>query len=141
MSANITENIPESTSGPFLIYNTFGDGISQIWTQDDAGDNPHNLIVRCNSRNSANLIDLGGLSDFYGINRTLSTEYSVQYGASSTTVTETSQAPLNDFISIFGASTQAKVNARMATYHIGPALNLPTLRGLQATLLSEIAAI
>jgi len=141
MSANITENISESTNGPFLIYNTFGDGISQISTQNDQGVNPNNLIVRCNNRTATNLIDLGGLSDFYGINRTLSTEYSVQYGASSTTVTETSQAPSNQIISIFGASTQLKVNARMATYHIGPALNLPTLRGLQATLITEIAAI
>jgi hypothetical protein len=140
MSANITENIPESTNGPFLIYNSFGDGISQISTQNDQGVNPNNLVVRCNTRTGTILTDLGGLEDFYGINRTLSTEYSVQYGASSTTVTETSQAPSNQIISIFGASTQLKVNARMATYHIGPALNLPTLRGLQDTLLSEVAA-
>ena len=138
MSANITEHIPESTNGPFLIYNSFGDGVSQISTQNDSGVNPNNLVVRCNTRNAVFLTDLGGLEDFYGINRTLSTGYSVQYGASSTTVTQTSQAPANQIISIFGASTQLKVNARMATYHIGPALNLPTLRGLQATLLSEI---
>ena len=141
MSANITEFIQETTDGNYLVYNSFGNGVSQLATQNDAGGSPNNLITRCNTRNGELLIDLGNLEDFYGINRTVSTEYSVQYGASSTTVTETSQAPANQIISILGASTQLKSNARMATYHIGPALNLATLRGLQATLLSEIAAI
>ena len=34
--------------------------------------------------------------------------------------------------------TSAFLNGRLATYHIGPALDLATLEGLQATLLSEI---
>ena len=141
MSCNITEFLQETTNGAYLMYQSFGDGISQISTQNDQGVNPNNLITRCNTRTGISNIDIGNLEDFYGINRTVSTEYSVQYGASSTTVTETSQAPANQIISILGASTQLKANARMATYHIGPALNLATLRGLQATLLSEIAAI
>ena len=141
MSCNITEFIQETTDGNYLAYQSFGDGVSQISTQNDAGVNPNNLITRCNTRNAKINFDLGSLEDLYGINRTVSTEYSVQYGASSTTVTEPSQAPANQIISIFGASTEAKSNARMATYHIGPALNLATLRGLQDTLISEIAAI
>ena len=141
MSANITEFIQETTDGNYLVYNSFGNGVSQLATQNDAGVNPNNLITRCNTRNGELLIDIGNLEDFYGINRTVSTEYSVQYGASSTTVTATSQAPANQIISILGASTQLKANARMATYHIGPALNLATLRGLQETLITEIAAI
>jgi len=140
MSANITEFIQETTNGNYLTYQSFGDGISQIATQNDQGVNPNNLITRCNTRNGENNFDIGNLEDFYGINRTVSTEYSVQYGASSKTVTESSQAPANQIISIFGASTEVKSNARMATYHIGPALNLATLRGLQETLLSEVAA-
>ena len=131
MSCNITEFIQETTDGNYLAYQSFGDGVSQISTQNDAGVNPNNLITRCNTRNAKINFDLGSLEDLYGINRTVSTEYSVQYGASSTTVTEPSQAPANQIISIFGASTEAKSNARMATYHIGPALNLATLRGLQ----------
>ena len=140
MSANITEFIQETTDGNYLIYNSFGNGVSQLATQNDAGASPNNLITRCNTRNGENNFDIGNLEDFYGINRTVSTEYSVQYGASSKTVTEPSQAPANQIISILGASTEIKSNARMATYHIGPALNLATLRGLQATLLSEVAA-
>ena len=140
MSCNITEFIQETTNGNYLIYQSFGDGISQIATQNDQGVNPNNLITRCNTRNGENNFDIGSLEDLYGINRTVSTEYSVQYGASSKTVTESSQAPANQIISIFGASTEVKSNARMATYHIGPALNLATLRGLQETLLSEVAA-
>ena len=138
MSCNITEFIQETTDGNYLAYQSFGDGVSQISTQNDAGVNPNNLITRCNTRNAKINFDLGSLEDLYGINRTVSTEYSVQYGASSTTVTEPSQAPANQIMSILGASTEAKSNARMATYHIGPALNLATLEGLQATLLSEI---
>jgi len=115
MSANITEFIQETTDGNYLVYNSFGNGVSQLATQNDAGGSPNNLITRCNTRNGELLIDLGNLEDFYGINRTVSTEYSVQYGASSTTVTETSQAPANQIISILGASTQLKSNARMAT--------------------------
>ena len=141
MSANITEFIQETTAGPYLMYQSFGDGISQISTQNDSGVNPNNLITRSNTRTAGILTDIGDLEDFYGVNRTVSTEYSVQYGASSLTVTETSEAPANQIISILGASTQIKCNARMDTYHIGPALNLATLRGLQATLISEIAAI
>jgi len=141
MSANITEFIQETTDGNYLVYNSFGNGVSQIATQNDAGANPNDLIIRCQERTGAFLTDVGNLEDFYGINRTVSTGYSVQYGASSTTVTATSQAPANQIISILGASTQLKSNARMAAYHIGPALNLATLRGLQATLLSEIAAV
>jgi len=141
MSCNITEFIQETTDGNYLAYQSFGDGISQISTQNDQGVNPNNLITRCNTRNGEINFDIGNLEDLYGINRTVSTEYSVQYGASSKTVTEPSQAPANQIISILGASTEVKSNARMATYHIGPALNLATLRGLQATLLSEIAAI
>jgi len=140
MSANITEFIQETTTGNYLVYNSFGNGVSQIATQNDAGANPNDLIIRCQERTGAFLTDVGNLEDFYGINRTVSTGYSVQYGASSTTVTATSQAPANQIISILGASTQLKSNARMATYHIGPALNLATLRGLQETLLSEVAA-
>ena len=140
MSANITEFIQETTNGSYLMYQSFGNGISQISTQNDQGVNPNNLITRCNTRNGEINFDIGNLEDFYGINRTVSTEYSVQYGASSKTVTESSQAPANQIISIFGASTEVKSNARMATYHIGPALNLATLRGLQETLLSEVAA-
>ena len=138
MSCNITEFLQETTNGPYLMYQSFGNGVSQIATQNDAGANPNDLIIRCQERTGAFLTDVGNLEDFYGINRTVSTGYSVQYGASSTTVTATSQAPANQIISILGASTQLKSNARMATYHIGPALNLATLRGLQATLLSEI---
>lgn len=141
MSANITEFIQETTLGNYLAYQSFGDGISQISTQNDAGVSPNNLVTRCNTRNAKISVDLGSLEDFYGINRTVSTEYAVQYGASSLTVTEPSQAPANQIISILGASSQLKSNARMATYHIGPALNLATLRGLQATLLTEVAAI
>jgi hypothetical protein len=39
---------------------------------------------------------------------------------------------------VFAAGASPKTDPRLATYHIGPALNLATLEGLQDTLLSEI---
>ena len=122
------------------MYQSFGNGISQIATQNDQGVNPNNLITRCNTRNGENNFDLGNLEDFYGINRTVSTEYSVQYGASSKTVTEQVKHQRIKLFPYLEHQRSVKSNARMATYHIGPALNLATLRGLQETLLSEVAA-
>ena len=47
-------------------------------------------------------------------------------------------SPINIFTAGLGAP---KTDLRIATYHVGPALNLATLEGLQETLITEIAAI
>jgi len=46
--------------------------------------------------------------------------------------------PQSATLTIFATSGVAPTDARLATYHAGPALDLATLEGLQATLLSEI---
>ena len=50
-------------------------------------------------------------------------------------------APASAAFTVFATSGVAPTDARLATYHAGPALNLATLEGLQDTLISEIAAI
>ena len=55
------------------------------------------------------------------------------------TVASKSQHPATA-IYVFGASNVVNNANRLATYHVGPALNLATLEGLQETLLSEVAA-
>jgi hypothetical protein len=141
MSVNATETILEGSGGYYLSWQSFGDGVSDILSLNDAGVSNNDLYTRNQNRTTNSIVDQGSVEDLAGINRTSSTGYLVQYGASSTTITETSQVPANQIISVFGSSANPKTDARLATYHIGRALDLPTLRGLQATLISEIAAI
>ena len=141
MSVNVTETIFESNTGYYLVWQSFVDGVAQILSFNDAGVSNNDLSTRCQTRNSNIISNQGLVEDFTGVNRELSTEYLVQYGASSTTFTQASQAPANQIISLFGSSALPKTNARFATFHIGRSLDMPTLRGLQNTLISEIAAI
>ena len=141
MSVNVTETLLESNSGNYLAYQSFVDGVSQISSSNDSGVSNNDLSIRCQTRNVNTISDQGSVEDFTGVSRELSTEYLVQYGASSTTITQASQAPANQIISLFGSSSINKTNARFATFHIGRSLDMPTLRGLQNTLISEIAAI
>ena len=139
MSVNATETILEGSGGYYLVWQSFVDGVSQIASLNDAGVSNNELSIRCQNRPGDIIVDQGSIEDFTGINRTSSTGYLVQYGASSATITQASQAPANQTVSVFGSSANIRTDARLATYHIGHALDLPTLRGLQATLLSEIA--
>jgi hypothetical protein len=50
-------------------------------------------------------------------------------------------APVSSALTVFATSGIVHTDARFATYHVGPALNLATLEGLQDTLITEIAAI
>jgi len=53
-----------------------------------------------------------------------------------------SEPPVSATIDIFTASgIHYPTYARIATYHVGPALNLATIEGLQETLILEVAAI
>jgi hypothetical protein len=141
MSVNVTETLLESNSGNYLAYQSFVDGVSQIASSNDSGVSNNDLVIRCQTRNANIISDQGSVEDFTGVSRELSTEYLVQYGASSTTITRASQAPANQIISLFGSPAVSKTNARFATFHIGRSLDMPTLRGLQNTLITEIAAV
>ena len=78
---------------------------------------------------------------FVGHSRTVGTEYDYLVTGSSGTLTRASTAPAAGAMTVFARVTFANTDARLATYHFGPALNLATLEALQDTLLTEIAAI
>ena len=77
----------------------------------------------------------------YGVSRDNSANFDHYNGSSNTIVDASTGTTSGEFV-IFaeGASPTRELNCRLATYHIGPALDLATLEGLQETLLSEVAA-
>ena len=78
----------------------------------------------------------------YGVSRDNSANFDHYNGSSNTIVDASTGTTSGEFV-IFaeGASPTRELNCRLATYHIGPALDLATLEGLQETLLSEVAAV
>ena len=74
-----------------------------------------------------------------GVSRDNSADYDYRTNATNGTLTQASVTVASGDITLFGASGQSSAyNGRLATYHVGPALDLATLEGLQATLLAEI---
>ena len=99
------------------------------------------LYGRCHSGTKAPLatVDTTTLTGFVGISRDNSADFDWDANGSSGTIVDSSAAPGNtEAISVFASSSLFLTSARLATYHAGPALDLATLEGLQATLLSEI---
>jgi hypothetical protein len=82
-----------------------------------------------------------------GTSRASSAGYDWRINGSSGSFTVASETVPSRFLLLFCRNTDAEElprthsNPRIATYHAGPALNLATLESLQATLISEIAAI
>ena len=80
-------------------------------------------------------------SGLFGANRTDASNIDVRNNGTTYAATVASAAGSATELGVFGKGSVASTNARLATYHVGPALNLATLEGLQDTLISEIAAI
>jgi hypothetical protein len=79
---------------------------------------------------------------FIGQTRTVGTDFDWFINTNSGNFVKVSTAPSGLGISVFAQGAGLGENAsRIATYHVGLALNLATLQALQSTLLSEIAAI
>jgi len=81
---------------------------------------------------------IGGL---VAVSRTGSTSVNARTNQTNYSFTDTSTTPTSDALQIFARQSSGISDARLATYHAGPALNLATLEGLQDTLITEIAAI
>jgi hypothetical protein len=73
----------------------------------------------------------------YGGSRASSTNIDTRANGTTSNVANTSLSIGTADYLVFGYNS-ASSDARLATYHVGPALNLATIEGLQATLLSEI---
>jgi hypothetical protein len=105
------------------------------------------MMVTATNQNYVNINgvsqQLTGVTDvgFNGMSRNNASNFDYEDSAS-TNYTKTSAAPSANDIFLYRSFTQAQlVQARFATYHFGPALDLATLEALQDTLISEIAAI
>ena len=82
---------------------------------------------------------VGGL---IGISRDNASDYDWYDVGATGTNAEASVSQVNLTIGVFAGGDGSLINSsRLATYHIGPALDLATLEGLQDTLITEIAAI
>jgi hypothetical protein len=81
---------------------------------------------------------------FIGMRRLLSTEYETRQGGTNSTTSSVSEAPTSIPFGVFGrgqsGGTTADLisDARVSTYHEGPALDLSVLNGLQTTLTAAI---
>ena len=109
-----------------------------------------NMSAAANCRNHA-ITQKSGYSNslagnISGSSRSSSTGFNVRSAGTDFAATVTSQPPLSRNLFIFsrtvdGSDTaETLTNARLATYHAGPALDLATLEGLQETLITEVAA-
>jgi len=83
----------------------------------------------------------GWVSGLVGASRSSSTTQTQRTNQTDYPFASTSLAPTTDLVRVFAAGASPKTDPRLATYHVGPALDLATLEGLQATLLAEIAGI
>jgi hypothetical protein len=97
------------------------------------------------NRNSAGTgPTLSGFTGYCGTSRPSSAGYTRRVNGTTTSVTQTSQTPLNGAIAIFAtreanANIAAYTNARMSFYHIGESLDLALLDARLATYMSSIA--
>jgi hypothetical protein len=95
------------------------------------------------SLNSSSVATLGTVptSGIYGASRSSSTTIDARSNQTSYSAAITSIAPSANVIYVYSIGATPSADARLATYHTGPALDLATLEGLQDTLITEIAAI
>ena len=93
--------------------------------------------------NSSSIATLGTVptSGIYGASRASSTTIDVRSNQTNYSTAITSSAPSANTIYVYSIGAAPSADARLATYHAGPALNLATLEALQDTLITEIAAI
>ena len=83
----------------------------------------------------------GWVSGLIGGSRSSSTTQTQRTNQTNYVFSSTSKTPQTAEAFVFKAGSSPRTNPRLATYHIGPALDLATLEGLQDTLITEIAAI
>jgi len=126
---------------PVYLDNAYWMGSPRLAHRSGASNNAVKFSAQNNS--SAQVNPFPDIVDgFIGQTRTVGTDFDWFINTNSGNFVKASIAPTGSGISVFAWGTgNAKNASRIATYHVGPALNLATLEGLQDTLLSEIAAI
>jgi hypothetical protein len=129
------------TSGTTGFYFDAGGQSSGASGLGRSGVTASNIFAR--SRNTtANTAPQGAATGFLGQNRAASTGYRVRAGATNYDFTQASQAPANASLGLFARNIAASPtdysDARLKAYHVGPALDLEVLEGLQDALFAAI---
>ena len=139
---NILGSVVEQDNASISVYITEADGAFGF----HMGHQGNRLTLRNNpyvELNGAAAAPTNGkpTSKIFGGSRTTSTDVDVRNNQVTSTISNTSLSPSASTMFLFARVTSASSKARLATYHIGSALDLATLEGLQDTLITEIAAI
>ena len=139
---NVLGSVVEQDNASISVYITEADGAFGF----HMGHQGNRLTLRNNpyvELNGAAAVPTNGkpTSKIFGGSRTTSTDVDVRNNQVTSTISNTSLSPSASTMFLFARVTSASSKARLATYHIGSALDLATLEGLQATLLAEIAGI
>jgi hypothetical protein len=127
-----------ATSGTTAFYLDGGSPANGSAAIARSSANPSNNLIR--SRNNTLLsVAEGGTAGFFGVNRSGSAGYRVRAGATNYDLTQTSQTPANAPIYLFARGGSADFcDGRLKSYHVGPAIDLTVLEGLQNTLFAAI---
>jgi len=133
LSVWVTDNVP--------LDNAYWIGSQRLAQRSSVNNTVAKFSARTTS--SAQVNPSPDLVDgFIGQTRTVGTDFDWFINTNSGNFVKASTAPLGLDIGVFSYGAGNSKNAsRIATYHYGPALDLATLEGLQATLITEIAAI
>ncbi len=126
---------------PVYLDNAYWMGSARIAHRSSSTSSVVKFSTNNNSSSQINVTP-DTADNFIGQVRTVGTEYDWFINTNSGNFVKASLAPTGLGISVFAYSAGTSPNAsRIATYHYGPALDLATLQGLQATLLAEIAGV
>ena len=96
-----------------------------------------NLSVR-NRSQTANAVAGIGSNMLLGTSRASSSSYSARVNSSSTTISRTSEVPLNGSLTIFTPGATLAVNSRFAFYSIGESLDLALLDSRASALMTAL---
>ena len=133
--ASISFYRTEGFSGSGIATNSSTDGMS-IRAFSDGDTSTGRVRLR------GNVTDLTIGLGFNGASRNNSADFDSILNGTFRTLASPSVTPDTGELRLFQDNTGGRQSqSRIATYHAGPALNLATLEGLQATLLAEIATV
>ena len=100
-----------------------------------------NMGARNRSSSFDLVTGLGASTGFISMQRSGATAYSYRVGGSVGTVTRSSQTPLSGNIHVFGSDGASLINARLAFYSIGEALDLALLDARVTTLVNTLNSV
>jgi len=133
VSISVYVTVPYITASRYYSGAFLGGDTLHLWGPSGAS--------RSSAFGSLQTFGTQAMSGVVGVSRSDSSSQTSRSNQTNYAVGNNSVAPIAADYSVFASSGLGETDARLATYHAGPALDLATLEGLQDTLISEIAAI